>query len=62
MARIASEQRNEIETILKKPFLPLSTLTNDENLVHVIDRKIRVCFFSSFFFPLMNFFEILFFR
>jgi hypothetical protein len=32
MARVAFEQRDEIEAILQKPFLLLNNLTNKENI------------------------------
>jgi len=42
IARVANEQREEIEAILKKPFLPSAQLTNKENLNVVITKKLPV--------------------
>jgi hypothetical protein len=48
IARVASEQQDEIAAILQKPFLPLSSLTNGqrENEGSII--KLQVNFFLSF--------------
>ncbi|CAF4023112.1 unnamed protein product, partial [Rotaria sordida] len=40
IARVASEQREEVEAILKKPFVPLSNLTNKDNSNVVITKKL----------------------
>jgi hypothetical protein len=47
IARIASEQRAEIEAILQKPFLPLNSLTNKNSNI-VITKKLPVSFIFDF--------------
>lgn len=42
IARVANDQREEIEDILKKPFLPSSSLANKENLNVITQKKIQV--------------------
>ena len=42
IARVANDQREEIEDILKKPFLPSSSLANKENLNVITTKKIAV--------------------
>ena len=42
IARVASEQKKEIEAILKKPFVPLSDLSNKEDSNVVIAKKLPV--------------------
>lgn len=42
IARVANDQREEIEDILKKPFLPSSSLANKENLNVITEKKIQV--------------------
>lgn len=42
IARVANDQREEIEDILKKPFLPSSSLPNKENLNVITEKKIQV--------------------
>ena len=46
IARIANDQREEIEDILKKPFLPSSSLANKENLNVITTKKIQVNLFE----------------
>ena len=42
IARVALEQRDEIEAILKKSFVPLSNLSNKEDKIIVINKKLLV--------------------
>ncbi len=49
IARVATEQQDEIGAILQKPFLPFNSLTNKENSNVVITKKLPVSFYSLFF-------------
>ena len=42
IARVAAEQRDEIEAILKKPFVPLDQLAKDDESRVVISKKLPV--------------------
>ena len=42
IARIASEQGEEIRAILKKPFLPISNLANEDRANIVITKRVPV--------------------
>jgi hypothetical protein len=44
IARVASEQRDEIEAIIQKPFLPLNNLTNKENSNVIMMKELPVSF------------------
>ena len=44
IARVAVEQKDEIEAILKKPFVPLSNLLNKQRNNIVITKKLPVSF------------------
>ena len=49
IARVASEQQDEITAILQKPFLSLSNLTNKENKNEMIRKKLPVSFDIDYF-------------
>lgn len=58
LSRVALDYRNEIETILKNPFIPLNDLLDQNNSNMVINKKLSV---SLFLFKIMMYVEISFF-